>query len=151
MGARGGRQDPDTEKGPLRAMVRLRRRSGKSVFTEDLSVSALNPRVDVQLNIDWHEKHTLLKAAFPVDILSERATYDIQWATIERSTHDNTEFDRARFEVPAHYWADISEGDYGVSLLNDCKYGYDVRGNTLRLSLRSSVDPDPQADEGRTT
>lgn len=138
------------EKGPLRAMVRLRRRSGKSVFTEDLSVSALNPRVDVQLNIDWHEKHTLLKAAFPVDILSERATYDIQWATIERSTHDNTEFDRARFEVPAHYWADISEGDYGVSLLNDCKYGYDVRGNTLRLSLlRSSVDPDPQADEGQ--
>lgn len=138
------------EEGPLRAIVRFHRRNRKSVFVEDLVMDAVQHRVDVHLQVDWHEKRTLLKVAFPVEILATRATFDIQWATIERTTHDSTEFDRARFEVPAHYWADLSEGDYGVSLLNDCKYGYDVRGNTLRLSLlRSSIDPDPHADEGR--
>lgn len=138
------------EEGPLRAIVRLHRRNGKSVFVEDLIINAIQPRIDVRLQVDWHEKRTLLKVAFPVEVLASRATYDIQWATIERSTHDSTEFDRARFEVPAHHWADLSEADYGVSLLNDSKYGYDVRGNTLRLSLlRSSIDPDPHADEGQ--
>lgn len=137
------------ERGPLRAIVRLHRRAGASTFVEDITMSALQPRVDVHLGVDWHEKRTLLKVAFPVEVLSPRATYHIQFATVERSTHDNHEQDRGRFEVPAHYWADLSEGDYGVSLLNDCKYGYDVRGNTLRLSLlRSPVDPDPHADEG---
>lgn len=138
------------ESGPLRAMVRLHRKSGKSVFVEDLMINAVQPRVDVRLQVDWQEKRTLLKAAFPVEILASRATYDIQWATIERSNHDSTEHDRARFEVPAHHWADLSEADYGVSLLNDCKYGYDVRDNVLRVSLlRSSIDPDPRADEGQ--
>jgi len=90
-----------------------------------------------------------MKVAFPVDILSPKAAYHIQFAAIERATHDNTEFDRARFEVPAHYWADISEADYGTALMNDCKYGYDVKDNVLRLSLlRSSADPDPDADKG---
>jgi alpha-mannosidase len=101
------------------------------------------------MRVDWHEKRTLLKVAFPVDVLSPRAAYHIQFATVERATHENTPHDRARFEVTAHHWADLSEGDYGVSLLNDCKYGYDVRDNTLRLSLlRAPVDPDPRADEG---
>ena len=91
----------------------------------------------------------LLKVAFPVDVRATRATYEIQYGTIERATHQNTAFNRARFENAALRWADLSEGDYGVSLLNDCKYAYDVRDNVLRLSLlRSSVDPDPHADEG---
>jgi alpha-mannosidase len=91
----------------------------------------------------------LLKAAFPVDVRSSRAAYEIQFAAIERATHHNTDFDRARYEVVGHKWADLSEGDYGVSLLNDCKYGYDIKGNVMRLSLlRSPVDPDPLADEG---
>jgi len=138
------------EEGPLRVVVRVHRRNGKSVFVEDLMMNAIQPRIDVRLQVDWQEKRTLLKVAFPVEILSTRATYDIQWATIERSTHGNTEFDRARFEVPARHWADLSEADYGVCLLNDSKYGYDVRGNTLRLSLlRSSIVPDPHADEGQ--
>ncbi len=99
--------------------------------------------------MDWHEKRRLLKVAFPVEILSSKATYHIQFAAVERPTHKNTAFDHARFEVPAHHWADLSEADYGVSLLNDCKYAYDVRDNVLRLSLlRSPVDPDPHADEG---
>lgn len=140
------------QNGPLRAVVRVVRRTEQSTFTQDITLCVGSPRIDVVTQVDWREKHTLLKVAFPVDVLSARATYHIQFATIERATHDNTECDRARFEAPAHHWADLSEGDYGVSLLNDCKYGYDVKGNTLRLSLlRSPVDPDPHADEGHHT
>lgn len=96
------------------------------------------------------EARTLLKVAFPVDVLSPRATYHIQFGTIQRATHANDPRDRARFEVTGHHSADLSEGDYGVSLLNDCKYGYDVKENVLRLSLlRSSIAPDPTADEGQ--
>ena len=137
------------ENGPVRAVVRVVRRTEHSRFQQDIVLYASRPRIDVQCRVDWHEKRTLLKVAFPVDILSPRATYDIQFAAVERPTHENTAADRARFEVTGHHWADLSEPGYGVSLLNDCKYGYDVRGNTLRLSLlRAPVDPDPHADEG---
>jgi alpha-mannosidase len=106
-------------------------------------------RIDFATHVEWHERRTLLKVAFPVDIRASHATYEIQFGTIQRATHQNTEFDRARFEVPAQRWADLSEGNYGVSLLNDCKYGYDVKGNQLRLSLlRAPVHPDPEADQG---
>lgn len=137
------------EKGPVRAVVRVVRQTEKSAFTQDITLYASSPRVEVNMQVDWHEKRRLLKVAFPVDILSSRATYHVQFAAVERSTHENTAFDHARFEVPAHHWADLSEADYGVSLLNDCKYGYDVKDNVLRLSLlRSPIDPDPRADEG---
>ena len=137
------------ENGPVRAVVRVVRRTERSVFTQDITLYANSPRIDVDTHVDWHEKRRLLKVAFPVDVLTAKATYHIQFAAIERTTHENTAFDHARFEVPAHHWADLSEADYGVSLLSDCKYGYDVRDNVLRLSLlRSPVNPDPHADEG---
>ena len=137
------------EHGPVRAVLRVVRKTERSVITQDITLYALLPRVDVCTRVDWHEKRTLLKVAFPVDVHTHRATCHIQFATAERATHRNTDFDTARFEVPAHHWADLSEGDYGVSLLNDCKYGYDVKDNVLRLSLlRSPIDPDPHADEG---
>ncbi|MBI3118284.1 MAG: alpha-mannosidase, partial [Candidatus Hydrogenedentes bacterium] len=137
------------ERGPVRAMVRMVRRTERSTFTLYLTMHASQPRIDVRLEVVWHEKRTLLKVAFPIDVLTHRATYEIQFGAIERATHRNTEYDRARFEVTGQKWADLSEGDYGASLLNDCKYGYDTKGNVLRLSLlRSSIDPDPQADEG---
>lgn len=137
------------EEGPVRAVVRVVRKTGKSTITQDITLYAVSPRVEVATRVDWHEKHVLMKVAFPVDVLASRATYHIQYGTVERATHDNTDFDRARFEVPAQHWADLSEGDYGVSLLNDCKFGYDVKGNVLRLSLlRAPTDPDPHADEG---
>lgn len=138
------------EAGPVRATIRVTRRGGQSLFVQDISMYALLPRIDVRMEVDWRERRTLLKAAFPVDILSPRATYGIQFGAIERPTHRNTLHDRGRFEVPAQHWADLSEGDYGVALLNDCKYGYDVKDNVLRLSLlRSPVDPDPEADQGK--
>jgi alpha-mannosidase len=85
-----------------------------------------------------------------VNVRSSQATYEIQFATIQRPTHRNTPFDRARFEVAHHRWADLSEGDYGVTVANDCKYGFDTHDNVMRLSLlRSPICPDPHADEGR--
>ena len=91
----------------------------------------------------------LLKAAFPVDILAPTATYEIQWGNVERPTHQNTSWDWARFETCAQKWVDLSEGDYGVSLLNDCKYGHDIQDNVIRLSLlRGTTAPDPAADQG---
>ena len=92
----------------------------------------------------------LLKVAFPVDILSPVATYDIQWGNVQRPTHRNTSWDWARFETCAQKWVDLSEGGYGVSLLNDCKYGHDIHNNVMRISLlRSPTSPDPEADQGQ--
>jgi hypothetical protein len=89
------------------------------------------------------------QGGLPVDVRSLRATYEIQYGHVERPTHANTSWDVARFEVCAHKWADLSEPGYGVALLNDCKYGYDIAGNVIRLSLlRAPTWPDPVADRG---
>ena len=105
------------EEGPVRAVVRVAHTMGQSAFTQDITLYAVVPRADVAVRADWHEQHVLWKVAFPVDVLCNRASYDIQYATIERPTHHSTEFDRARFENTCHHWVDLSEGDYGVSLL----------------------------------
>ncbi|GMV99145.1 MAG: alpha-mannosidase [Candidatus Hydrogenedentota bacterium] len=137
------------ETGPVRAVVRFVRKTEKSVIRQDVIMYANSPRIDFDTKVEWNEKRTLLKVAFPVDVRSSSAAFEIQYGTIERPTHRNDARDRGRFEVPAIKWADLSESNYGVSLLNDCKYGYDVKDNVLRLSLlRSSIDPDPRADEG---
>ncbi|MEK3854145.1 alpha-mannosidase [Cytobacillus sp. FSL H8-0458] len=107
-------------------------------------------RIDFETNVDWHEKRKLLKASFPVDIRSTEATYDIQFGNVKRPTHWNTSWEMAKFETVAHQWADLSEPDYGVSLLNDSKYGYDIKENFMRLTLlKSAIHPDPQADQGQ--
>ncbi|MBK8020828.1 MAG: alpha-mannosidase [Chloroflexi bacterium] len=138
------------ETGPLRGVLRLVWRFADSTITQRLTVYAHTARIDFRTEIDWHEQQVLLKAAFPVNIRSTRATYDIQFGRIERPTHRNTSWDAARFEVPAHKYFTLSEPDYGVSLLNDGKYGCDVHDNVMRLSLlRSPTFPDPQADQGR--
>ena len=138
------------ERGPLRAAVRIVRCHGASRIVQTIRLGNRSKRIDFATEIDWHAHHTLLKAAFPVEVSAGHATYDIQWGNVARPTHRNTPFDQARFEVPAHKWADLSEGDYGVALLNDCKYGYDVESNVLRLSLlKSATMPDPEADQGK--
>jgi len=106
-------------------------------------------RIDFETLVDWHDTHKMLKAAFPVDINSSKATYEIQFGTVERPTHMNTSWDSARFEVCAHKYADLSDGGYGVALMNDCKYGHDIHDGVIQLSLlRSSTYPDPEADQG---
>ena len=94
------------------------------------------------------EKHILLKTAFPVDVHTNKATYEIQFGNVERPTHWNTSWDMAKFEVCAQKWADISEDGYGVSLLNDCKYGHDIKDGVMRLTLiKSATYPNPDADK----
>ncbi len=137
------------EAGPLRAMVEIERAFRQSRIVQRISLARASARIDFDTRVDWNETHLLLKVAFPVAIRASRATFDIQWGQIDRPTHRNTSWDAAQFEVPAQKWADLSEGDYGVALLNDCKYGYDVRGDVLRLSLiKSATMPDRVADQG---
>lgn len=139
-----------TESHPLRVKVKIERSFGRSRIVQEIVLSAGSRRIDFITEVDWQEEHQMLKVAFPVDILSPRATYEIQFGHLERPTHYNTSWDMARFEVCAHKWADLSEAGYGVALLNDCKYGYDIYGNVMRLSLlRSPTAPDPKADRGR--
>ena len=137
------------ESGPLRAVVRVRHHFQNSSFIQDITLYRDAQRVDVNTQVEWYEKHILLKVAFPVSVHSNIATYEIPFGSIERPTTRNTPEERAQFEVPAQHWADLSDGKHGLSVLNDSKYGYDAKGNVLRLSLlRSPVWPDPHADEG---
>jgi alpha-mannosidase len=137
------------ESGPLRAVLRVKNHFQNSTFVRDITVTAGSPRVDVSMTADWHEKHILLKVAVASSAHNEKATFEIPYGSIERPTTRNTPAEKAKFEVPALHWADISDATHGVSLLNDCKYGYDAKGNVLRLSLlRSPEWPDPHADEG---
>ena len=137
------------ESGPLRACLEIKRRVFNSVIVQRVYMHADSALIDFDTKITWRERRLLLKVAFPVDILSPKATYEIQWGNVERPTHRNTSWDWARFESCAHKWVDLSEGDYGVSLLNDCKYGYDIAGNVLRLTaLKGAMFPDPEADLG---
>ncbi|WP_390410601.1 alpha-mannosidase [Lacticaseibacillus jixiensis] len=125
---------------------------GRSKLKQIMRIFADERRIDFITHVDWHEKQRLMKVAFPVDIRASEATYDIQYGNVKRPTHWNTSWDLAKFETVGHQWADLSETDYGVSLLNDSKYGYDIKDNVMRLSLlRSSVYPDPVADEGEHT
>jgi alpha-mannosidase len=137
------------ESGPLRAVIRVRHHFQNSSFVQDITMYPLVPRVDVNMQADWHEKHILLKVAFPASVHSQKATYEIPFGSIERPTTRNTPDEKAQFEVPALHWADLSDAQHGFSILNDSKYGYDAKGNVLRLTLlRSPSWPDPHADEG---
>lgn len=137
------------ENGPLRAVIRIKKHFQNSTFIQDVTLSPGIARVDVKMQAEWHEKHILLKVAFPLSAHSAKATYEIPYGSVERPTTRNTPAEQAQFEVPAIRWADISDDTHGFSLLNNCKYGYDAKGNVLRLSLlRSPEWPDPHADEG---
>jgi len=135
------------ECGNVRTTVRVSRKFCDSLITQKISIYNDIPRIDFNTVIDWKETHVLLKAAFPVDINSDKAVYEIQYGNVERPTHWNTSWDYARFEVCAHKWADLSEDGYGVSLMNDCKYGYDIKDGVMRLTLlKSAKEPNVDAD-----
>ena len=121
-----------------------------SFFTQYISLYDEMPYVEVRNTVDWWEEDKVLKVNFPLAIESDAARYEIPYGSIARSTGFTTPFEKARFEVPAQRWADLSDGHYGVALLNDCKYGYDIKYNIMRLSLlRAPSTPDPTADRGR--
>jgi len=152
------------ENGPVRVVLRLYRDYLKpgakkdfptedfptSFFTQDVILYNGIDRIDFKMDVDWWEEKTFLKVAFPLSVSDTVATYEIPYGTIRRSTQLRDSWEKAKVEVPAQRWADVSRGDYGVSLLNNSKYGYDIKGNTIRLSLlRSPNWPDPTADRGK--
>lgn len=135
--------------GPLFAVLTSQWQVLDSTIDQEMWVYADDARIDFRTHLDWRNSRKLLKVAFPLAIRARAATYDLPFGHIERPTHRNTSWEQAKFEVCGHKWADLSEGDYGVALLNDCKYGYDARENVLRLSLlRSPVRPDSTSDQG---
>ena len=120
-----------------------------STVTQTVWFADGTKRIDFETAADWHQRHQMVKAAFPVDINSDKATYEIQFGTLERPTHFNTSWDKAKFEVCAQKFADISEGGYGVSILNDCKYGHDIHNGVIQLSLfKCPTEPNEEADQG---
>ncbi len=136
------------ENGPVRASLLIRRQFLDSVVEQTISFYSHTARIDFRTSVDWKEERLLLKAAFPLDIRSDKAVFEIQYGNVERATHRNTSWDEARFEVCGHKWVDLAENGYGAALLNDCKYGYDVHDSVLRLSLiKSAVYPNPAADK----
>jgi len=130
------------EQGPVRASVQVELQFSASRMRQTISLYADSPRIDFRAWVDWHEKDKVLKACFPVDVNASRARYEIQFGNVERPTHTNTSWDMARFEVCAHRWADLSEEGFGMSLMNDCKYGHHTTGNEIRLTLLRSHSGD---------
>ncbi|WP_417310805.1 alpha-mannosidase [Devosia sp.] len=137
------------ETGPYRAAIRFEWRYESSRIVQVIALEAGIARVDIDSFIDWHEHDTLIKSAFPLAIQTRESTAEIQFGHVRRPTHRNTSWDEARFETVMHRWMDLSEPDFGVAFFNDSKYGYDVRGNTVRLTLlKSPTYPWPEADQG---
>ena len=135
------------ENGANRAVVRLCYRYLSSTIRQDVVLYKMSRRVDFVTEIDWKETHIHVKAAFPVDIFAEKASFDIQFGNVERPTHCSNSWDFAKFETCAHKWADVSEDGYGMSMMNDCKYGHDVHDGVMRLSLlKSATFPNIDAD-----
>ena len=142
------------ESGPVRAAIRVTRssfsaRGRRSRYTQDIMLAAGSRRLDIRNRIDWQEENCLLKAAFPIGIMEPQATYDTPFAAVTRATGMDTPLERARWEVPVQKWADLSNGAYGVSLLNEGKCGADIHNGIMRLTLLRGVRPtDPAADRG---
>jgi alpha-mannosidase len=136
---------------PLRAEIAFERAIGEtSRLTQVVRLDAGSRRLEFHTTVDWHEEHKLLKACFPLDVRAPNATYEMPFGYAERPTHYTTSWDKARYEVPGHRFADLSEHGFGAALLTDCKYGYSCYGNELRVSLlRAPKSPDPDADMGR--
>ena len=136
-----------TESGPVRTVIKVTRKFLSSTIEQSFIFYADLPRIDIDYTVDWKEKKILLKADFPVDVNATQATYDIQFGNYKRPTHRNTLWDFAQFEVVGHKWVDLSDNSFGLSVLNDCKYGHDIKDGHIRTSLlRCAVNPNSEQD-----
>ena len=137
-----------TENGPVRATLHLVRNFSHSTICQDIHFYANLRRVDFVTTVDWHEHQSLLKVFFPANVHTDQATFEIQYGNLTRKTFSNTSWDRARFESCGQKWCDVSEGHYGVSVLNDCKYGHSVKDGCIGLTLiKSGIEPNPVTDQ----
>ncbi len=138
------------ESSPVRGALKVTRRYHASVITQVYALYAGARRLDFETRVEWAEREKVLKAEFPVEIRARYSTYHVAHGALERPTFANNPYETAMFECCAHQWADLSESDYGVSLLNNCKYGHDISDNLMRITLmRGPVCPDPKGDLGR--
>lgn len=138
-----------TENGPLRAVVRQSLSVGHSRVTQHIILEAETSLVRIDCEVEWMEDHRQLRVVCEPDIYSDSATYEVQFGTVRRPTHENTSWEAAKFEVPGHRFLDYSQFDYGLAVLNDSKYGYRAQNGALELTLlRSPSAPDPTADRG---
>lgn len=136
--------------GPVRSALTFELKVGNSKIKQNIILAENSKRLDFVTEVDWQEKHRMLRVSFQADVSFSQASFDIQYGYIKRPTHRNTSWDKARFETVGHRYGDLSDNDYGVALLNNCKYGYKVHGNILDLNLlRSPNYPDPDADIGK--
>ena len=137
-----------TEVGPVRAVLEIERKASKSTIRQKIIFYADSRRIEFSTHVDWKEHQTLLKVHFPVAVHTDEATFDVQFGNLTRKTHQNTSWDVARFESCGQKWMDLSEGHYGVSLLNDCKYGHSVKDSNMALTLiKSGTEPNPTTDQ----
>ncbi|MFV0288049.1 MAG: alpha-mannosidase [Mycoplasmatales bacterium] len=118
-----------------------------SIIIQQLIINHNTKNLDFKTKVKWNDSHKLLRVLFETDIQTTEASFDMQYGNIKRPTHNNTSWDMQKFEVVGHKWADLSNNSYGISLLNNCKYGYSIAGNILGLSLiKAATFPDPQQD-----
>ncbi|KAF1298646.1 alpha-mannosidase [Enterococcus sp. JM4C] len=137
------------ETGDIRESLKITRKFEDSSVDQLIHFYKNSARVDFETTVDWHQQHVLLKAHFPIDVNTLKATFDIQFGNVERPIHTNTSWDQARFEVCGQKWVDLSEGNYGVSVMSDSKYGFNVGYKEIGITLiKSATDPNPEADQG---
>lgn len=139
------------ENSELRQVIRVVKQFNSSQFIQDYILEQQTNLLTIENTVDWQETHVMIKVAFPLNLTSDYVTYEIPCSTIKRTTKPETAAEKAQWEVSALNWADLTdtEADYGVSLLNNCKYGYDAQPDQLRLTLlRAATWPDPQSDRG---
>jgi alpha-mannosidase len=135
--------------GPLCAAIELTRMIGTSQLTQKIILRSGSRRIDFKTKIDWKESHKLLKVNFPVTIHNEDALHDIQFGYVKRPTHATRPYDAGRFEVCNHKWTALAEESRSAAVMNDCKYGVNVEGNSINLTLlRAPLAPDMTADKG---
>jgi len=144
---------------PVPGGVRIDRKFGNSSISQEVTLSPGERRIDIDTDIDWHEREQLLKLCFDIDVAADRSAAEVQFGHVMRSTHTNTSWDAARFEICAHRWIHVADAGYGVAIVNDSTYGHDVTRRprngggvttVVRLSLiRAPRHPDPDADQGR--
>ena len=135
--------------GALQLRIRVNYKFEASTLSQDIVFYSDNPRIDFESVVDWNSPHSLLKVGFKVNVLSNEARFETQFGNIKRPTHENYGTDKSQFEVCNHKWTDLSDTRFGVSVLNDCKYGISVNGNDMRLTLhKGGCRPDPRGDKG---
>lgn len=136
------------ECGCLMAVLEVKKEFCGCIINQNIKFYARSRRIDFETYVDWKIGQHLLKAHFPLDVHTDEASFDIQFGNVTRKTHKNTSWDVARFESCGHKWADVSESGFGVSLLNDCKYGHSVEDTNIGLTLlKSGVEPNPVTDQ----